>query len=114
MTDEYETWFPKSTVQSRRDQTLIQRADSEWIMNVTVSILGKFNKSIQIQEFWTFVQQKDKKWMTLTIKQKAKCTGFARLIPKRLVDMVLDSNANGVKYWLNTIENEILLKNTQK
>ena len=112
MIDEFKTWFPKSTVQFRRDQTVIQRTDSEWIMNVTVSILGKFNRLIQIEEVWTFVQQTDldEQWMTLIIKQKTKCTGFAKLIPKRLVNMVLDSNANGVKYWLkNTIEREIML-----
>ena len=75
-------------------------------MNVSVNALGKYSKAIQIKEMWSFTDQKNNDWMTIRIKQKAKRIGIGKLFPTRFVNVVLDCNADGIKYWLHLISTE--------
>ena len=104
--DEYESWIPKCQIQCKREHLLIQRHKYEWIMYVTVSILGRFSNLINIKEEWTFTQYIDEKHMKLRIKQKAEFIRFGKLMPNKIATLLLNSNANGIRYWLNMIHDQ--------
>ena len=75
-------------------------------MKVTVNTKGKLQNALKIKETWSFnTDLSDSNKMKLYIEQQMERKKLGKLIPKKIIDIIMDCNATAIRCWINHLSN---------